>query len=124
MQATAFMSLMQNALKITDYGLHERLSSEELSLALKQANWSNNDLRMLNNWFFSDTTIYSIENTSKFTKQCGTGLKEFKLSKLYLIDDIKENYLLFLQMLLFLMILIVRLGQKKGVIMNVIFVFF
>jgi hypothetical protein len=109
--------------KITDYGLHERLSSEELSLALKQANWSNNDLRMLNNWFFSDTTIYSIENTSKFTKQCGTGLKEFKLSKLYLIDDIKENYLLFLQMLLFLMILIVRLGQKKGVIMNVIFCF-
>lgn len=109
--------------KITDYGVQERLTNEELHPALKQANWSNNDLRMMNNWFFSDTTIYSLENTSKFTKQCGTGLKEFKLSKLYLIDDIKENYLLFLLMLLFLMILIFRLGQKKAVIMNVIFCF-
>ena len=109
--------------KITDYGVQERLTNEELRPALKQANWSNNDLRMMNNWFFSDTTIYSLENTSKFTKQCGTGLKEFKLSKLYLIDDIKENYLLFLLMLLFLMILIFRLGQKKAVIMNVIFCF-
>ena len=109
--------------KITDYGIHERLNSEQLSLALKQANWSNNDLRMMNNWFFSDTTIYSLENTSKFTKQCGTGLKEFKLSKLYLIDDIKENYLLFLLMILFLLILIVRVGQKKVVIINLSFCF-